>query len=104
MTSEDEINTKAEAKIVQANETESIINDNDDSAAAGTISADKKRSSSKSPVIIKKESTCSKKVKDFYEKQNSLLEKYEDDSKIVNVSILCINICYLIYYIQIYRV
>jgi len=79
MSTEDVSNVKSEAKINETNETESLINDED--------AKNPKPSSSKSPTLIKKDSSSclqKKKVKHFYERQNSLLEKYEDDSKIVN--------------------
>lgn len=81
MSTEDVSNVKLEAKITEINETESLINEED---TKNTLP----RSSSKSPSLVKKDSSSclqKKKVKHFYERQNSLLEKYEDDSKIVNV-------------------
>lgn len=81
MSNDDVSNVKSEAKITQGNETESLINEED-------AQDPKPRSSSKSPSLAKKDSSnClqKRKVKNFYERQNSLLEKYEDDSKIVNV-------------------
>jgi len=80
MSTEDVSNVKLEAKITEINETESLINEED---TKNTLP----RSSSKSPSLVKKDSSSclqKKKVKHFYERQNSLLEKYEDDSKIVN--------------------
>lgn len=84
MEANDTINTKAQTKFMLANETENLVEGSEKNEDDEAI---KRHSVSKSPMMTKKDSISSqsKKVKDFYERQNSLLEKYEDDSKIVNV-------------------
>uniref|UniRef100_A0AC34RNA2 Cation efflux protein cytoplasmic domain-containing protein n=1 Tax=Panagrolaimus sp. JU765 TaxID=591449 RepID=A0AC34RNA2_9BILA len=83
MEANDTINTKAQTKFMLANETENLVEGSEKNEDDEAI---KRHSVSKSPMMTKKDSISSqsKKVKDFYERQNSLLEKYEDDSKIVN--------------------